>query len=260
MNGRHEFKYIINEELAEIIKKEAGNRLVPDMYGEGETGEYIISSLYYDNDHLELYHQTYNRDPFRIKLRLRVYGEKNTPDSRSFFETKSKLCGASVKIRCGNTLADSLSLAEGNREPKSRGETDIINLIKRQNLKPTAIVSYSRQAYLDPEKPRLRVTFDTNLRIRMDDLDLTHGTYGTNVMRDRDNMVVLEVKNDENIPKWLCDILARYRLMNQCYSKYGQIGQLLQEQKHPSAGVYVVPRPIITIASKNTPQPALQMR
>lgn len=258
MSGRHEFKYIINEELANIIKKEAGDRLVSDVFGEGDTGTYIISSLYFDNDNLELYHQTYNRDNFRIKLRLRVYGETNSPESNSFFETKSKLCGESVKIRCPGTLGDSLALAEGKREPSTRGEVDIVNFISRMRLKPIAVVSYERDAFLDPLKPRLRITFDKKLRIRMDDLDLTHGTYGTPVMTD--GFVVLEVKNDENIPKWLCDILAKYKLMNQSYSKYGQIGQLIHEYKHPAAGVYVVTRPIMTVASQNSPSMAVQLR
>ena len=257
MKGRHEFKYIINEELASMIIKEAGDRLTPDEYGE-EGGEYIISSLYYDNDRLEFYHQTYDRAPYRTKLRLRVYSETNTPASISFFETKSKLCGESIKTRHMGKLEENLALFDGKIKPETSHEKDIVNLVNRYKLKPTAVVSYKRNAYLDPEKPRMRVTFDSELRIRMDDLDLTHGTYGTSVMEK--GMVVLEVKNDENMPKWLCGILTKYRLMNQCYSKYGQIGQLIQKSTHPAAGIYVIPRPIMTIAASSGELASVQLR
>lgn len=245
-DGRHEFKYIMTPDLAEIFMQEANGHLKPDDYGNAE-GIYDISSLYYDTPRLDYYHQTYDKRPYRVKVRLRVYGNTNTPDSISFFETKAKLRGLSDKKRRMGTLAENLALFEGKVEPQTAVEKYIVNLIKKDNLQPTAIVSYNRRAFYDPDKPRLRVTFDSKLRIRMDDLDLTHGNHGIPVMGD--DMLVLEVKNDENMPYWIAKLLGKYNLTNQSYSKYGQIGRLIHENEpYPNkyAGAMTIPPVRIT--------------
>ncbi len=297
----------MTKEVALAILPEIAARIPPDANGGGKP--YTVSSLYFDDEPHTLYHQTYNRDTYRVKLRLRVYGNDNGDTSDSFFEIKSKLLGRSTKERLRLPLSENdalwqgsinpaasylvsgdlprlttpepdyiglstrndvrpravdtaLSVATGDSSVRSDGNpvqldskpvrsdgnpvrsdgnpiqsdnnpvrlngkpnTDAVrqslaSLIYTSRLLPTAVVSYERLAFAAPGEARLRVTFDSALRIRTDRLDLRLGTGGIPVMPD--DCCVMEIKSCENIPTWITKLLYKYRLSNRSYSKYGQ--------------------------------------
>ena len=290
----------MTKEVALAILPEIAERIPPDANGGGKP--YTVSSLYFDDEPHTLYHQTYNRDAYRVKLRLRVYGNDNGDTSDSFFEIKSKLLGRSTKERLRLPLSENNALWQGSINPaasyldsgdlprlitpgsdyiglstrndvrpravdtavsvatgggsvRSDGKpvrsddkpiqpdnnpvrsddkpvrlndkpnTDVVrqsltSLIYTSRLYPAAVVSYERLAFADPGEARLRVTFDSALRIRTDRLDLRLGTGGIPVMPD--DCCVMEVKSCENIPTWITKLLYKYRLSNRSYSKYGQ--------------------------------------
>lgn len=290
----------MTKEVALAILPEIAARIPPDANGGGKP--YTVSSLYFDDESRTLYHQTYDRETYRVKLRLRVYGNDNGDTSDSFFEIKSKLLGRSTKERLRLPLSENdalwqgsinpaasylgsgdlprlitpepdyiglsmrcdvrpravdmaLSVATGGGSVRSDGNpvqldskpiqsdgnpvqsdskpvrsdgkpnTDAVrqsltSLIYTSRLYPAAVVSYERLAFADPGEARLRVTFDSALRIRTDRLDLRLGTGGIPVMPD--DCCVMELKSCENIPTWITKLLYKYRLSNRSYSKYGQ--------------------------------------
>lgn len=283
----------MTKEVALAILPEIAARIPPDANGGGKP--YTVSSLYFDDESRTLYHQTYDRDAYRVKLRLRVYGNDNGDTSDSFFEIKSKLLGRSTKERLRLPLSENdalwqgsinpaasylvsgdlpcltapepdyiglstrndvrpravdmaLSVATGGKPIRSdsnpvrsdnkpirsdnnpvrlNGKTNtdavrqsLASLIYTSRLMPTSVVSYERLAFADPGAARLRVTFDSSLRIRTDRLDLRLGTGGIPVMPD--DCCVMEIKSCENIPTWITKLLYKYRLSNRSYSKYGQ--------------------------------------
>lgn len=236
MEGRCEYKYLLRgSEIDELRRKIAG-QIPPDSHGGGKP--YTVSSLYFDNADRRLYYQTYDRAPYRYKLRLRVYGEPVGGDADSFFEIKSKLMGNSVKRRLLLPLSENERLWQSGRLPEDispddgRIARDILNLIEYDRLEPAAVVSYERLAFAAPGSARLRVTFDSALRIRTDRLDLRLGTGGTAVMPE--DFCVLELKSGENLPLWLTRLISEHRLANRSYSKYGQtrfLDKLLQNNK-----------------------------
>lgn len=283
----------MTKEVALAILPEIAARIPPDANGGGKP--YTVSSLYFDDESRTLYHQTYDRDAYRVKLRLRVYGNDNGDTSDSFFEIKSKLLGRSTKERLRLPLSENdalwqgsinpaasylvsgdlpcltapepdyiglstrndvrpravdmaLSVATGGKPIRSdsnpvrsdnkpirsdnnpvrlndKPNTDVVrqsltSLIYTSRLYPAAVVSYERLAFAAPGEARLRVTFDSALRIRTDRLDLRLGTGGIPVMPD--DCCVMEIKSCENIPTWITKLLYKYRLSNRSYSKYGQ--------------------------------------
>ena len=265
----------MTKEVALAILPKIAERIPPDSNGGGKP--YTVSSLYFDDELHTLYHQTYDREPYRVKLRLRVYGNDSGDTSVSFFEIKSKLLGRSTKERLRLSLKENDALWQGSLNPTASylvsgdmplqlnmPEPDSITLSKRNDIRPrvgdtavastasrvkpvlsgdkpdidaavrqslasliytsrllpASVVSYERLAFADPGAARLRVTFDSALRIRTDRLDLRLGTGGIPVMPD--DCCVMEVKSCENIPIWITELLYKYRLSNRSYSKYGQ--------------------------------------
>ncbi|MFK7975504.1 MAG: VTC domain-containing protein [Halioglobus sp.] len=86
-------------------------------------------------------------------------------------------------------------------------------------LQPQCIISYHRRAFEGSRyEPGLRVTFDTHLKYRINDLDVTH------LSKDRfflpPDKVVMEIKIDERIPIWLTSFLAHYQCELKRVSKY----------------------------------------
>ena len=286
LGERCEYKFPMTKEVALAILPEIAARIPPDANGGGKP--YTVSSLYFDDEPHTLYHQTYNRDTYRVKLRLRVYGNDNGDTSDSFFEIKSKLLGRSTKERLRLPLSENDALWQGSVNPaasylvsgdlprlitpepdyigfstrndvssravdtavsvvtggksvqpdynliqpddnplRSDGKTNtdavrqsLASLIYTSRLMPTSVVSYERLAFADLGAARLRVTFDSALRIRTDRLDLRLGSDGIPVMPD--DCCVIEIKSCENIPTWITKLLYKYRLSNRSYSKYGQ--------------------------------------
>lgn len=213
---RCEYKFPLTLAQYKVLQPRIAAGIPPDSYGGGKP--YTVSSLYFDDVRHKLWHQTYDREPWRYKLRLRVYGNETTDDTSSFFEIKSKLDGRSVKRRRLAPLAENERIWREGFAPDDAAR-DILRLIERDALIPASIVSYERLAYAGIGAERLRVTFDSALRIRTNDLDLRLGTYGTDVMTDCH--CVMEVKSGTNLPLWIVRLISEQGLGNRSYSKYG---------------------------------------
>lgn len=222
MEARCEYKYLLDKAAAKILCDKISSKLEPDEYGKG--APYIISSIYYDTPEHKLYQQTFDRVPIRYKLRLRVYGEDNSSASTSFFEIKSKHHGLSTKRRLRLPLESNEMIRSGlqaryNSLEDEKLANDIIYLFGKDRLSEASVVSYERLAFCLNDATRLRVTFDSKLRIRTEDFDLRNGSYGNAVMGDE---CVLEVKSCGDIPTWLKSLIREYNLINTSYSKYGK--------------------------------------
>ncbi len=213
---RCEYKFPLSLSDYEALQPRIAGQMPPDRYGGGKA--YTVSSLYFDDTRHRLYHQTYDREPYRCKLRLRVYGNDTADDTLSFFEIKSKHLGRSVKQRRAAALAENERIWQEGFTPDGPAR-DILRMIESERLAPASVVSYERLAYAASGEERLRVTFDSDLRIRTGDLDLRLGTHGTPVMKDC--YCVMEVKSGIHLPLWLVRLISERGLANRSYSKYG---------------------------------------
>ena len=97
------------------------------------------------------------------------------------------------------------------------------------DLKPAINIFCERTAYEDNEDENLRLTVDRNLRYRMDDLELLHGTHGTPLLPE--DRFILEIKTAFSMPLWLVHLLDENKVYPGKFSKYGTAFNMELEKK-----------------------------
>lgn len=217
---RVEKKYLLTAAQKETLLSEIGDRLIADTYGKS-----TVCSLYLDTPDRRIIRDSIDakgleKPAYKEKLRLRSYG---TPSSETnvFFEIKKKYRGVVYKRRVILPLSKATIYLNGGEKPL---ESQIMNEID-WTMKfygfptPSMLLSCRREAYVFAENPLLRITFDTHLRYRDTDLDLSMGAHGTSLLPD--DTVIMELKTDGALPLWLCHTLDKHRLYPSSFSKYG---------------------------------------
>ena len=81
-------------------------------------------------------------------------------------------------------------------------------------------LSYDRTAFYATNNPELRITFDTNITYREEELSLEKGVWGTKLLNRGER--VLEIKIPGSMPVWLAEILADLKIYPTSFSKYGR--------------------------------------
>jgi hypothetical protein len=88
-------------------------------------------------------------------------------------------------------------------------------------------ISYDRLAYDVAGAKDVRITFDTNLNYRTEDLRLSHGKNGIPILRP--DMHLMEIKTPGALPLWLCQLLGELKLYPASFSKYGTAYRMWSE-------------------------------
>lgn len=219
---RIEKKYLLSTAQYEALTAACYGRLIQDHYG-----LHTISNLYLDTEDYALIRASIEKPVYKEKMRIRSYGMAR-PDSTVFVELKKKYDGIVYKRRVPMTLAEMETYFARGQHPDASGqilrEIDYFMDFYGQP-KPRAFIAYERVALFGAEDAGLRVTFDTNVRYRGQQLDLTHGTWGVELL-GRDE-VLMEVKAPGAIPVWLCEIFSALRIRPVSYSKYGTAYRML---------------------------------
>ena len=84
---------------------------------------------------------------------------------------------------------------------------------------PKVFIAYDREAYAAADGGELRITFDTNLRARANDLDLRLGDGGVPLLPD--GLYLMEIKIPGTAPLWLARLLSDNGIFSASFSKYG---------------------------------------
>lgn len=217
---RVEKKYRMTVGQKDAFLSEFQDRLIPDAYGKS-----TVCSLYLDTPDRRIIRDSidakgFEKPAYKEKLRLRSYGTPNA-DTNVFFEIKKKYKGVVYKRRVVLPLSKALIYLNGGEKPM---ESQIMNEIDwavgfYEFPKPSMILSCEREAYTLKDNPHLRLTFDTNLRYRETELDLSAGSHGIKLLPD--DAVLMEVKTDGAMPLWLAHGLDKFGLYPASFSKYG---------------------------------------
>ena len=213
---RVEIKYLIDENKYKNLKEELNSYIKPDLYFKS-----IICNIYFDNDNYELINKSIDKPIYKEKVRLRSY---NIPNSNSdvYLEVKKKYEGVVGKRRIKAKLKDINDYLYNNKKlDESVNYNEINNVIKRNNLRPKIYVAYDREAYVGIENKSLRITFDSNLRTRSDNLDLSKGDNG--ILYFDKPMYIVEIKTLDSIPLFLSNILTKLKIYPTSFSKVGSI-------------------------------------
>ena len=242
--ARVEEKYLITKQDKTALMKAVSKRLNHDEYYKEE-----ILSLYLDTDNFDLAIKTIDRPNFREKVRVRSYNVP-TKSKEVFFEVKTKLKIGKDKIgnkrRLVIPLKDFYAYIDKGQdlvkiaEKASNGDAqqmqvarELDYLIRYFKLKPKLIIVSDRTAFRGKDDHGFRLTFDENLRFRLNKLKLEKGGEGEKYFpntSDPKHSIIMEVKTMHAMPPWFVDELSRLHIYPVRFSKYGKIYQLINER------------------------------
>lgn len=218
MKYRHEYKYFISEKEIEIEKSKISAIMSLDTHT-GNSGQYTIRSLYFDNYSDRCYYENENGTDPREKFRIRIY---NGSSERITLECKRKERGKTLKTSCLITEEQCLMLMKGV-VPKDIGKEQTVLsklsiLMKTELFRPKVIVEYDRIPYVY-RIGNVRVTFDINIRTSN---DISHFLCSTIPARPilQSGQHILEVKFDELLPDTVKSVLEIGMLSQTAFSKY----------------------------------------
>lgn len=212
---RYEKKYILTTKQQKIFLERAKEYLIIDQYGES-----TICNLYYDTPSYELIRTSIEKPVYKEKLRLRSYGIPGKKD-KTFIEIKKKYDGIVYKRRI------ELPLEQAERYLDHKISPDLDTQIKREidyflsfyQPEKKMYLAYDRVAMVGTMDDRVRVTFDRNVRYRMEDLSLDQGDYGECILEP--DKVLMEIKVAGAYPLWMIEILGELNIYPASFSKYG---------------------------------------
>ena len=221
--NRYENKFMMNTETYEKVLRTLDEYMELDEYNK-KHDFYTIANIYYDTDDHHLIRKSLSKPKYKEKLRLRAYGVPSL-DDKVYLEIKKKVFGLVNKRRTKLVLSEAYDFVSTGQKPelKKYMNRQVMNEIEYflsvYDLEPKLYLAYDRKAYFGRDNRDLRITFDTNIRTRREDLRLELGDHGEQLL-DKD-VWLMEVKAEKTIPIWLTRMLSEYKLYKKSFSKYG---------------------------------------
>jgi hypothetical protein len=222
---RTEIKYRISKEQYLRMLQFIENKMVEDKHG-----KVTVQSLYLDTDTNMLIRRSIEKPIYKEKIRLRGYNLVK-PGDTCFLELKKKFEKIVYKRRIKITEEECFKWLETKEKQRdSQIGKEIDYFIKfYETLKPAMLLIYDRVAYVNKDLD-LRITFDTNIRYRTNDLTLSKNLEGIKLLDD--DSVIMEIKSSLAFPLWLVRKLSEEKIYKTSFSKYGTAyKKLLLEEK-----------------------------
>lgn len=225
---RHEIKYLITINQYINLMDYLSDKVEKDVVYKS-----TIYNVYYDTDNFELIRKSIEKPIYKEKLRIRSYN-KPTLDSSVYVELKKKYDHIVYKKR--EKIAYKYVL---NNSFLEGAETQIDKEIKYFNdfyggLTPKMFLSYEREAYYFKTDKQIRITFDTNIKYRTENVNLLPSISDIKLLPN--NFVLMELKVPFSIPYDLTKYLSSEKIFKTPFSKYGtaykQIHKLSQYSKY----------------------------
>lgn len=222
---RDELKYVLPIEELPRLRHAIEPFVRLDEYGKPyrETG-YTVRSIYLDSSSMRFYHEKIGHLQHRQKVRVRGY---NDATSTVYLEVKRKSNAAVWKDRAAICYGDLHELFRTGLYEDIAGTTSELAAVARRvcyhlykdDLRPTSLVVYEREAFQGRFDDTFRITLDKNIRSAMyPDLDALFSDDG--LVEALPGRVIMEVKFSTRLPAWMRQILAEFGLMQRAASKY----------------------------------------
>lgn len=210
---RHEIKYLITINQYINLMNYFSDKVEKDVVYKS-----TIYNVYYDTDNFELIRKSIEKPIYKEKLRIRSY-DKPTLDSSVYVELKKKYDHIAYKRR--EKIAYKYIL---NNSFLEGAETQIDKEIKYFNdfyggLPPKMFLSYEREAYYFKTDKQIRITFDTNIKYRTENVNLLPSISDIKLLPN--NLVLMELKVPFSIPYNLAKYLSSEKIFKTPFSKYG---------------------------------------
>lgn len=216
---RHEIKYVISKQMAEILKQRLLLIMDIDANSSNLDNTYLIRSLYFDDINNTAYYEKIDGVEYRKKYRIRIY---NYDDSFIRLECKYKHNNMTSKDQYRIDKNTYENIVKGNLNELEMSNNKMFNNfildLKLKSLKPTVIVDYKRLALTYPISD-VRVTFDSCISSGVYNYDLFDKNTNNLSIIDDDN-IVLEVKYNEVLPESIAIILSTIPSVRESFSKF----------------------------------------
>ena len=213
---RFETKYLVDPSVRVAVWYDLLSLMEADSHQDASSSGYGVESLYFDTPRFAHYRHKIDGLPRRVKYRIRRYSRE---PSMLRFEAKEKLFDRIRKRRAVLEKDEYQAIIDGRI---LREDSLVLNTFAmeraRCSLRPCAIVTYRRQAFVYRCDASVRVTLDTHLQAQ----------HAASFERPRSTLCpvlppgqsILELKWHEGLPHWLQTIVRKYGLRNLTLSKY----------------------------------------
>lgn len=245
---RYEIKYLIPMDLVKPISEYVEQFCQMDYYSQISTDHfYVINSLYLDNLSNYVLRKQQNAEHAFSCFRIRSYGADPKPPY--YLESKQKI-GDFCKKRRGKIPFENLEqfIADPTSIPgfDPSSDTNVCGFLEKHTtlgLEPKILTQYRRKAYLSNVDNYARVTFDRDLRFMEEtrynvkpveslmnhyDQPEVFDWYGSGAN------VVLEMKSERKIPIWMVELVRRFNLNRDNFSKYRNSMMGMQTYQRPA--------------------------
>jgi len=212
---RYEKKYLIMREQRVALQNIISRHMTSDFHG-----EYLVQNLYYDTDGWDAIRCSIEKPYYKEKIRLRCYGVISQ-ESRLFLELKKKYKGIVYKRRIA--IPAQKLLGSSVRDVVSKDVSHIsreINFYMQTNaVSEKMYISYRRTAFVGIADEGLRITFDRDVRARLDCLNYTRPGNGHAIIPQ--DAILMEIKTLGGMPLWLTRTLSESKIFPTSFSKCG---------------------------------------
>jgi hypothetical protein len=215
---RHEDKFEINRFDYHILKNRLDN-LFPLDTNSGAYGYYRVRSIYFDNIYDKALREKIDGVSRREKFRIRLY---NHDTSFIKLEKKAKIAGLGRKETATVSSTQVEKILCGDIDWMATSDKRLLrefySKIILQQLRPSTIVDYRREAYIFVPG-NVRITLDSDIRTALGNTDFLN--FDTPLIKaDNSSYAVLEVKYDEFVPEIVCLAVGLESRRRGAYSKY----------------------------------------
>ena len=222
---RYEKKFLLTNQQYDALIPKLLDYMEPDQHClDGKN--YSIYNIYYDTVNSDIIRHSISKPYYKEKLRLRSYKIPKKPTDKVFLELKKKINGIVNKRRVILTLEEARDFVEQGIRPETcdymseQVINEIAYYLSHESVKPSVYIGYTRKAFFAKDDPEFRLTFDSKILTRRENLTLEGGYYGDDILEE--NQYLMEVKILGAIPVWFTKILSELEIYNTHFSKYGQ--------------------------------------
>ena len=228
---KYEKKYLLNEKQYFAVLETLKSNALPDKYSKS-----TVCSIYYDTPDKRLIRASVEKPIYKEKLRLRSYGVPGD-STDCFLELKKKYKGIVYKRRIVTPYSDGVAYMEGIenalKPSQIKNEIDYFKAYYG-TLSPSVDIFYNRLAFYDKEDPNVRLTFDSGILYRDNELNLKNGIYGERVLPD--GIYLMEIKSAGAMPLWTAEMLSSLKIYPTSFSKYGTAYKNILNKNTQSGG------------------------
>jgi SPX domain protein involved in polyphosphate accumulation len=231
---RYELKYLISPELIDPIISFIRPYCRMDPFSERAKDKYYcIKTLYLDSPDYRTYWDVQEKAASRFKLRIRIYGNDDTGLVK--FEIKRRFKDICLKTTVNvhdEMWPELLELSnhkhrENSLQPDNPALLEFVGLAYRIRAEPKMLISYERKAFQSTVDRYVRISFDRRIchqtkyicdfTSRPENWIYNDGFDSTGVIGPH---VVLELKLMTRAPVWIVDLVRRFGLVREGFSKY----------------------------------------